>query len=68
MRLYPPAWAVGRQAINDCKIGEYTIPARSTILMSQNLIHRDKRFFLEPKRFNPDRWNSDTRTINFAKI
>jgi hypothetical protein len=37
MRLYPPAWAVGRQAINDCKIGEYTIPAGSTILMSQYL-------------------------------
>ncbi|MGA9152563.1 MAG: cytochrome P450 [Candidatus Nitrosopolaris sp.] len=62
MRLYPPAWAVGRQAIHDCKIGEYTIPAGSTILMSQYLMHRDKRFFLEPERFNPDRWNSDTRT------
>jgi cytochrome P450 len=62
MRLYPPAWAVGRQAINDCKIGEYTIPAGSTILMSQYLMHHDKRFFLEPERFNPDRWNNDTRT------
>ena len=45
MRLYPPAWAVGRQAIHDCKIGGYTIPAGSTILMSQYLMHRDKRFF-----------------------
>jgi cytochrome P450 len=62
MRLYPPAWAVGRQAIHDCKIGQYTIPAGSTILMSQYLMHRDKRFFLEPERFNPDRWNSETRT------
>jgi cytochrome P450 len=30
--------------------------------MSQYLMHRDKRFFLEPQRFNPDRWNNDTRT------
>ena len=62
MRLYPPAWAIGRQAIQDCKIGGYTIPAGSTILMSQYLMHRDKRFFPEPGRFNPERWNSETRT------
>jgi len=62
MRLYPPAWAVGRQAIHDCRIGEYTIPAGSTILMSQYLVHRDPRFFPEPERFSPERWNSDTRT------
>jgi cytochrome P450 len=62
MRLYPPAWAVGRQAIRDCKIGEYIIPAGSTVLMSQYLIHRDPRFFPEPERFNPERWNIDRRT------
>jgi cytochrome P450 len=61
MRLYPPAWAVGRQAIHDCKIGEYTIPAGSTVLMSQYLIHRDPRFFPEPERFNPERWTRETR-------
>jgi cytochrome P450 len=61
MRLYPPAWAIGRQAIQDCKIGGYTIPAGSTILMSRYLMHRDKRFFPEPGRFNPERWNSETR-------
>src|SRR5919198_5869420 len=39
MRLYPPAWAIGRQAINDCKIDNYVIPAGSSILMSQYLMH-----------------------------
>jgi cytochrome P450 len=62
MRLYPPAWAIGRQAIHDCKIGKYTIPAGSTVLMSQYLIHRDPRFFPEPERFDPERWNIDRRT------
>ena len=61
MRLYPPAWAMGRQAIHDCKIGEYTIPAGATVLMSQYLIHRDPRFFPEPERFNPERWDVDRR-------
>jgi len=60
MRLYPPAWALGRQAICDCKIGEYTIPAGSTVLISQYIIHRDSRFFPKPEIFNPDRWTSET--------
>ena len=62
MRLYPPAWAVGRQAIHDCKIGKYTIPSGSTVPMSQYMIHRDPRFFPEPERFDPERWNIDRRT------
>jgi cytochrome P450 len=57
MRLYPPAWAIGRQATNDCKIGDYVIPAGSSILMSQYLMHHDPRYFPEPERFDPERWN-----------
>jgi cytochrome P450 len=53
MRLYPPAWAIGRQAINNCKIGKYTIPAGSSILMSQYLMHRNPHYFPQPERFNP---------------
>ena len=57
MRLYPPAWAIGRQAIRDCKIGDYVIPAGSSILMSQYLMHRNPSYFPEPERFDPERWN-----------
>ena len=56
MRLYPPAWAVGRRAINDFEAGGYLIPARSMVLMSQYIMHRDPRFHPEPERFDPDRW------------
>jgi cytochrome P450 len=56
MRLYPPAWAIGRQAINNCKIGNYIIPAASSILMSQYLMHRNLRYFPQPERFDPERW------------
>jgi cytochrome P450 len=56
MRIYPPAWAIGRQAINDCKIGKYTIPAGSSILMSQYLMHRNPHYFPQPARFDPERW------------
>jgi len=61
MRLYPPAWAIGRQAIEDCKIGDYVIPAGSSILMSQYLMHHDPRYFPEPERFDPERWNPQKR-------
>ncbi len=61
MRLYPPAWAIGRQAIKDCNIGDYVIPAGSSILMSQYLMHHDPRYFPEPERFDPERWNSQEK-------
>lgn len=56
MRLYPPAWAVGRRAINDFEAGGYCIPARSMVLMSQYITHRDPRFHPEPEKFDPERW------------
>ena len=59
MRLYPPAWAVGRRAIADFELGGYRIPARSMVLMSQYITHRDPRFYPEPERFDPDRWLPD---------
>ena len=59
MRLYPPAWALGRQAINDCKIGKYIIPSGSIILMSQYIMHRNPLYFPQPNTFYPDRWTDE---------
>lgn len=59
MRLYPPAWALGRQVIDDYKVGGYTIPKGSIILMSQYVMHRDPRYFPEPNRFYPERWTEE---------
>ena len=59
MRLYPPAYAMGRKALEDCPIGPYTLPKGATVLMSQYTLHRDARFFLEPEQFNPDRWTPE---------
>jgi cytochrome P450 len=61
MRLYPPAWAIGRRALVDYQIGDYHIPARSILLMSQWVTHHDERFFPEPFKFDPDRWTPDAR-------
>ena len=59
MRLYPPAWAIGRRALEPFKARGFTIPKRSVVLMSQYIVHRDPRFFPEPERFDPDRWKPE---------
>lgn len=59
MRLYPPAYGFGREALEECEIGGYRVPARATILMLPWLTHRDPRWFPEPLRFDPDRWKDD---------
>jgi len=56
MRLYPPAWLVGRRAVNEYSIGGYSVPPRSIVVMSQWIVHRDPRHYPEPERFDPDRW------------
>jgi cytochrome P450 len=59
MRLYPPAWIIGRRAIEPYPIDGYVAPARSIFLMSQWVMHRDSRWFPDPERFHPDRWTPD---------
>jgi cytochrome P450 len=61
MRLYPPAWTLGRKAINDYKVDKYVIPAGSIILMSQYIMHHDSRYFSDPGTFYPDRWTKEAR-------
>jgi cytochrome P450 len=56
LRLYPPAWIIGRRAIADYQLGDYMAPARSIIFMSPWVTHRDARWYPEPDRFHPDRW------------
>jgi cytochrome P450 len=56
LRLYPPAWAIGRRARQDYSIDGYTVPAKSILLMSPWVVQRDARWWPEPERFDPDRW------------
>jgi len=61
MRLYPPAWAMGRYARSDFQLGDYFLPAKTTVLMSQYITHRDARFFPDPLRFDPERFTPEAK-------
>jgi cytochrome P450 len=56
MRLYPPAYAIGRRALGDYEVDGYRIPANAIIIVSPYITHRDPRWYDEPQRFDPDRW------------
>ncbi len=62
MRLYPPAWMIGRRAIADYTLGEYALAPRSIVFMSPWITHRDARFFPDPERFDPDRWSPEFKS------
>jgi cytochrome P450 len=61
MRLYPPAWIIGRRAIAEYQLGEYAVPARSILVMSPYIMQRDPRFYADPERFDPGRWTPEFR-------
>jgi cytochrome P450 len=61
MRMYPPAWTIGRRALGDYSLGGYVIPARSILLTSQYVTHHDPRYFPEPFRFDPERWTPEAK-------
>jgi cytochrome P450 len=56
MRLYPPAWALGRLAMADHELNGYHIPTGSLVLLSMYIAHRDPRFWPDADHFQPERW------------
>jgi cytochrome P450 len=61
MRLYPPAWNIGRQSVADYAVRGYTLPRGSLFAVSTWVTHHDERWYPDPFRFDPDRWLPDAR-------
>jgi cytochrome P450 len=59
LRLYPPAWGLGRQATEPHQFGDVPVPAGHMVLCSQWVMHRDARFWPDPERFDPDRFTPE---------
>ncbi len=56
MRLFPPAWTVGRLATEDHEFNGFQIPKKSLVLASQFVMHHDTRFWENAEDFIPERW------------
>src|SRR5579883_3048873 len=61
MRLYPPAWAIGRMALESFELRGTKIAAGSILIASPYVMHRDSRWFPDPQRFDPQRWTPEAR-------
>ncbi|HMV68934.1 MAG TPA: cytochrome P450 [Myxococcota bacterium] len=59
LRLYPPAWSVGRSAVAPATFGGQEMPAGEVAWLSQWRTHRDGRWYDDPAAFRPDRWAGD---------
>jgi cytochrome P450 len=59
MRLYPPAWAIGRATTRACSIAGLELDEGAQLWVSQWVVHRDPRWFDDPGQFVPERWRSD---------
>jgi len=62
MRLYPPAWILGRRAIAPFTLRGHTFPANTIVLLSQWVTHHDPRHYPDPYRFDPGRWTPEARS------
>lgn len=56
MRLYPPAWVIGRVAKEDDVIRGYHVPKGTTVMLSPYVVHRHPDFWDNPEGFDPDRF------------
>jgi cytochrome P450 len=56
VRLYPPAPGFAREPIEDVTIGGYVVPKGSLVTVNTYALQRDRRFFDDPERFDPDRF------------
>jgi len=58
MRVYPPAWAIARLAVEDHELGGYAVPKGTGIAAVPWVVHRDPRWYDNPDRFSPERWQN----------
>jgi len=68
MRLYPPAWSVGRLAVEDVEITGFHVPKGTSIALSFYHLHRDSRWWDEPNAFQPERFAEGREHRKYAYL
>ncbi|MBM4359861.1 MAG: cytochrome P450 [Deltaproteobacteria bacterium] len=57
MRLFPPAWTMGREVLEPFEVRGHTLRKGEQILISQWVMHHDERWFPDPEAFDPERFS-----------
>ena len=61
LRLYPAAFVIVREALGDDAAAGFPIAAGSLVLIAPWVLHRHRRFWTTPERFDPSRFLPGTR-------
>jgi cytochrome P450 len=61
MRLYPPAWAMGRRSTVPVELGPYRIPPKAHFFFSQYVLQRSAEYWDEPLVFRPERHTAEAK-------
>jgi cytochrome P450 len=61
MRLFPPAWGMGRRALRDLTLGGFLIRKGAILALSPYIVHRDPRLWPDPLRFDPERFTAEAK-------
>jgi cytochrome P450 len=59
LRLYPPAYSMGRTAIGPDVIGGVTVPKGAVVSISVYVTHRNPVLWPDPDRFDPERFSPE---------
>ena len=59
LRLYPPAYMIGREALEDVQLGGFRIPKGKGVVISAYVMGRHPEYFPQPELFRPERWTTE---------
>lgn len=68
LRLFPPAWILGRRAIRPVRIADTNLPRGAAVYVSPYVVHRSARWYDEPLSFRPERWLADRDLPRFTYL
>lgn len=68
MRLFPPVWAVSREATDRIELADHTFAAGSVLMVAQYALNRNPQFWQEPSRFDPARFTGGESVPPFVYL
>ncbi len=65
LRMYPPAWLIGRKALEPVELGGYIVPTNAVMVVPIYAMHRNSKYFPEPDVFKPERFLTEPKKYSY---